>query len=230
MRDSLPAFYDDEGDGGWTGDFAFDEETLEDAMVTEDRARKALHDLDAAELEAAEDATRPVRLRSEHFGQLDTGDAEDIAEKAHGSGAEREPLTPRPEPCATCPYRKNVPSGIWAETEYAKLEGYDGSTTEQAVANAVGVFYCHSAPEKVCAGWAAVHGDPESFALRIASARGHDVHAVLAYSTDVPLFGSGHEAAAHGRAGIEEPDEAAKEAVAKVSKAREATGRPVRYS
>jgi hypothetical protein len=157
-------------------------------------------------------------------------DFEDIAEKAHGTGAEREPLTPRPEPCATCPYRRSVPAGVWAGTEYAKLEEYDGSTTMQAVQGAVGVFYCHSTPEKVCAGWAAVHGTPENLALRIASARGHDVHAVLAYQTDVPLFGSGHEAASHGRAGIDAPGQEARDAVEKVVKAREATGKPVRFS
>lgn len=140
------------------------------------------------------------------------------------------PLVPRPEPCATCPYRRSVPAGLWAAAEYAKLEDYDGSTTEQAMAGAVGVFCCHGTPEKVCAGWAAVAGTPESLSLRIASARGHDVLGVLTYRTEVPLFGSGREAAEHGRAGVDDPGPDAMAAVEKVTKAREAQGRPVRFS
>lgn len=138
-------------------------------------------------------------------------------------------LEVRPEPCATCPYRQSVPAGIWAEHEYAKLEDYDGGTTRQAICGAVGVFYCHSTPELVCAGWAAVAGDPDNLALRIAAARGHDVSQVLAYGTQVPLWESGHEAALHGRSGIAEPSEAAREAVEKVVKARDATGKPVSF-
>jgi hypothetical protein len=139
-------------------------------------------------------------------------------------------LDVRPEPCATCPYRRSIPAGVWAASEYAKLEEYDGSTAEQAVADAAGVFYCHSVPDLVCAGWAATSGDRHSFALRLAAARGADVTAVLEYETDVPLFGSGHEAAEHGRSGIENPSAEARRAVEKVITARDATGRPVEFS
>jgi hypothetical protein len=139
-------------------------------------------------------------------------------------------LDVRPEPCATCPYRRSVPAGVWAAGEYAKLEEYDGSTAEQAMAGAAGVFYCHSGPDLVCAGWAHVAGDQHSFALRLAAARGHDVMPVVSYRTDVPLFGSGHEAAEHGRSGIENPSEEARRAVEKVITARDATGRPVEFS
>ena len=31
----------------------------------------------------------------------------------------------RPKPCASCPYRCDVPSGVWHPDEYAKLEVYD---------------------------------------------------------------------------------------------------------
>jgi len=141
-----------------------------------------------------------------------------------------EPLVPRDGPCATCPYRRNAPTGLWAKKEYDSLELYDGPTGLQAVKGAIGVFFCHSAPELVCAGWAAVHGDAESFALRLAAMRGHDVAAVIAYTTTVQLWASGHEAAEHGRSGIEHPGEDARAAVAKVTKAREATGRPVDFS
>jgi hypothetical protein len=140
------------------------------------------------------------------------------------------PLEVRPEPCATCPFRRSVPAGVWAEKEYASLEAYDGPTGEQAVNGGVGVFYCHSTPDLVCGGWAAVCGNRDSFALRLAAAHGHDVTAVLDYTTTVPLFASGHEAAEHGRSGIAEPGEDARAAVAKVVQAREATGKPVTFS
>jgi Family of unknown function (DUF6283) len=41
-----------------------------------------------------------------------------------------EKLEPRPEPCATCPYRRSTPAGVWARNEYDSLEAYDGDTGE----------------------------------------------------------------------------------------------------
>jgi hypothetical protein len=32
---------------------------------------------------------------------------------------------PAPKPCESCPYRKDVPSGVWSEGEYRKLPQYD---------------------------------------------------------------------------------------------------------
>jgi Family of unknown function (DUF6283) len=92
------------------------------------------------------------------------------------------------------------------------------------------MLFCHGTPELVCAGWAAVHGSQRSLGLRVAALRGHDVTAVLEYRTDVPLFASGHEAAEHGRSGIEDPGEDARQAVGKVGRARDAAGKPVRYA
>jgi uncharacterized protein DUF6283 len=138
-------------------------------------------------------------------------------------------LIPRDRPCATCPYRRGVPAGIWVEHEYGHLEGYEGDTGAQAMAGALAVFFCHGTPELVCAGWAAVAGNEDSLALRVAAAQGHDISAVLAYTTDVPLFASGHEAAEHGRSGISRPGRAARRAVVKVVQARAATGRPVYF-
>lgn len=140
-------------------------------------------------------------------------------------------IAPRKSPCATCPYRRDVPSGVWAESEYAKLETYDGDTGEQGMKGALGVFLCHQGKQEVCAGWAAVHGSEASLALRVAHILDPDVDvdAVLGYFSPVPVFGSGHEAAEHGRQGIETPSDEARTAVRKIGKVRELRGKPVNW-
>lgn len=60
---------------------------------------------------------------------------------------------PAPRPCDSDPYRKDVPSGIWDASEYAKLARYDGPTANQPA----GLFLCHlidkkSARARICAG------------------------------------------------------------------------------
>jgi hypothetical protein len=35
---------------------------------------------------------------------------------------------PTKYPCPSCPYRKDVPSGVWAPEEYDKLPAYDNDT------------------------------------------------------------------------------------------------------
>jgi Family of unknown function (DUF6283) len=109
----------------------------------------------------------------------------------------------RSESCTACPYRRDVPSGVWAAKEYDKLADYDAPIGEQPV----GAFMCHATPEVFCHGWAVVQ-DRQS--------NGH----VLALRLDppendippegVPLFSSGTEAAEHGKRDIENPSEEAK--------------------
>lgn len=92
----------------------------------------------------------------------------------------RTAATPRRRPCASCPYRRNVPSGIWDETEYAKLREYDGETWEQSAA----VFMCHHAEGDVCAGWLG-HRDPaDLLAVRLAAAAEHGIHDIEDPSTE----------------------------------------------
>ena len=62
-------------------------------------------------------------------------------------------LPPARTPCATCPYRTDVPSGVWAPEEYAKLLAYDEETAYQPLS----VFLCHQVDGRVCAGWAGCH-------------------------------------------------------------------------
>jgi len=126
---------------------------------------------------------------------------------------------PRPKPCDSCPYRRDVPSGLWAESEYVKLPEYDGPTHEQPIA----VFHCHQADGTVCAGWAH-HADINTLALRL-NWRHVDVRAICAYQSPVPLFASGAEAAEHGIKDIEEPGEEARAMVAKLMQLRERRNR-----
>lgn len=123
-------------------------------------------------------------------------------------------------PCPTCPYRIDVPSGIWDASEYAKLPGYDEPTFGQPA----GVWRCHTRPVSVCAGWAGCHDGEELLALRIALALGamtpEVAKAIRGYTSPVPLFASGTEAAEHGLRDIEDPGPKARAAIAKIERAR----------
>lgn len=112
-------------------------------------------------------------------------------------------ITVRKRPCPSCPYRCDAPSGIWAAEEYDKLPAYDGDVPEQVMARATGLFHCHSQQEKLCAGWVGCHDMTQSFAIRFNS---RDVDpAVFDYVSPVPLFGSGAEAAEHGKRDLSKP-------------------------
>lgn len=128
---------------------------------------------------------------------------------------------PAPHPCGSCPYRRDVPSGVWAEEEYVKLPRYDGETFEQPP----GVFMCHQQDGRLCAGWAGCHDMHDNLGLRFASMTGRisfdDLEATLDYTTTTPLFATGAEAAAHGRAEIETPSDAAQRTVEKLERRRE---------
>jgi hypothetical protein len=116
-------------------------------------------------------------------------------------------VTARPAkaPCRSCPYRRDVPSGVWSEDEYAKLPPYDMETAEQPH----GVFFCHQQDGRVCAGWAGCHDMEENLALRFAIALDvltpADADAVRDYESPVPLFESGRAAAEHGLADVDRP-------------------------
>lgn len=137
-----------------------------------------------------------------------------------------EKLTVRKSPCATCPYRRDVPSGIWSAEEYEKLRGYDGEIWQQAMAGANGVFMCHQADGKLCAGWAGCHDMYNTLAVRMHA--GQLDESVWTYESPVPLFADGNQAADHGEADIEEPSIAAQQAVQKIVKVRGVRQRPVK--
>ena len=105
----------------------------------------------------------------------------------------------RPTPCEACPYRCDVPSGVWAEHEYEKLREYDNPTPMQPMM----VFACHANPDFLCNGWAIVHtsrgNEHDLLALRVWPPEGGIPKPV------VPLFSSGDEAADHGLMDLYEP-------------------------
>ncbi len=121
-------------------------------------------------------------------------------------------------PCKSCPYRRDVPSGIWHAHEYDKLPAYDGEIIDQLRAGAGGLFMCHQQDGCLCAGWLATHGPDNLLALRLS---GHEVtKEVWDYTSPVPVFGSGAEAAAHGKADIETPGEKAQRTVGRLIRKR----------
>jgi hypothetical protein len=102
-----------------------------------------------------------------------------------------------------CPYRRDVPSGVWAAHEYDKLVDYDRPTAEQPRAP----FMCHATPEVYCHGWAVVHcsrgHENDLLALRVERFRGEIPE------ERAPLFSSGAEAAEHGKRDIDNPSDEA---------------------
>lgn len=114
---------------------------------------------------------------------------------------------PAKNPCGSCPYRCDVPAGIWHPDEYAKLPAYDRPTGEQPPS----VFLCHQQDGRMCAGWVGHADQSNLLALRLwgLGASVEDIDAVLDYECPVDLFPSGAAAAEHGLSGVEDPDEAA---------------------
>ena len=102
-----------------------------------------------------------------------------------------------PIPCGSCPYRTDVPSGIWHPDEYAKLVEYDNETHAQPFA----VFMCHQRDGNLCGGWLACHDKDNLLALRIARVD----PSVFDYVSPVPVFKSGREAAEHGMRDVSGP-------------------------
>ena len=136
--------------------------------------------------------------------------------------SDRELRPPAPTPCGSCPYRTDVPSGIWAREEYEKLPAYDEPTALQPI----GVFRCHQLDGRICAGWAGCHDMAESLAVRIAQLDGtltpQDADALHSYTTTTDLFTSGAAAAAHGLTDERNPSPAARRAADKILARRRA--------
>lgn len=119
-------------------------------------------------------------------------------------------------PCKSCPYRQDVPSGVWAENEYVKLPDYDGEIVEQLMKGATGLFLCHQQNNALCSGWLGCHGPTDLLAMRLHHEKVEE--ACFDYETDVPLFASGKEAAEHGLRDIEAPSEAAERVMGRLMK------------
>lgn len=123
-------------------------------------------------------------------------------------------MKPPKVPCGSCPYRRDVPAGIWHASEYDKLVAYDRPTQEQPFE----VFLCHQQDGCVCGGWLLTHDRDHLLSLRLQAGRLDP--SVWNYAPDVPVFGSGAEAAAHGKSGIDAPDAVALRKIAGLMRQR----------
>lgn len=123
---------------------------------------------------------------------------------------------PRKRPCSSCPYRKDVPSGVWDASEYEKLPEFDRPTFEQPA----GTFACHQDNGHLCSGWVACHDMEQNLGLRIAIAQEHidadHMDEILDYETPVELWESGQAARDHGMKEIDDPSDAAIEVAEKL--------------
>ena len=117
-------------------------------------------------------------------------------------------IKPPKVPCGSCPYRKDVPAGIWAIEEYQKLPAYDADTPDQPL----GLFMCHQRDGCLCGGWLQSHDRDHLLALRLHAGRLDP--SVWDYNPATEVFASGAEAAEHGISGILNPDP---EAMRKIS-------------
>jgi len=126
---------------------------------------------------------------------------------------------PASVPCGSCPYRTDTPSGLWAAVEYDKLPTYDDP------GNLGGAFFCHQQDGRLCAGWVACHDMDNSIPLRLAVAFGtlsvEAAQAARDYTTDVPVFASGKEAAEHGKARIKNPPAKARTMAGRIADKRD---------
>lgn len=104
---------------------------------------------------------------------------------------------PPKTPCGSCPYRRDVPSGIWDRSEYEKLPGYDGETWEQSF----GLFMCHQKDGCLCGGWLLTHDRNHLMALRLNPVD----PSVWDYASEVEVFNSGQEAHDHGVRDLDRP-------------------------
>jgi len=107
------------------------------------------------------------------------------------------------KPCTSCPYRKDVPSGIWHEGEYDKILPYDRDTSLQPPT----MFGCHQADGSVCRGWLHCHGT-ELLAVRLRW--DESIAKMLEAGPGMELFGSAKEASEHGRRDLAKPKAKAK--------------------
>ena len=125
--------------------------------------------------------------------------------------------SPPKVPCGTCPYRRDVPSGVWERCEYEKLPCYDGETGEQVMKHAFGLFMCHQNDGCLCGGWLLTHDRDHLLALRV----NHVDPSVWDYAPDIEVFASGQEAHDHGVRDLQRPGADAQRKIAGLQRLRE---------
>jgi hypothetical protein len=126
-------------------------------------------------------------------------------------------MTVAPNPCASCPYARSTPPGVWDASEYEKLRGYDADPC------LLPPFQCHETAGletiAVCKGWLIVHR--ESVSVRLACAEKRLRAADIPEDGDPSLYSSGNEAADAGLRGVARPTRKARATIAKIHVRRE---------
>jgi uncharacterized protein DUF6283 len=97
---------------------------------------------------------------------------------------------------------------------------YDGTTADQATTGAFGAFFCHTQDGNLCAGWVGCHDMNENLAIRVYPGE-LDYDAIRGYRSPVALFGSGAEAAEHGKRDINNPGARARRKIQQLSARRD---------
>lgn len=118
-----------------------------------------------------------------------------------------DPLNVNANPCPSCPYRRDCPSGVWAHEEYEKLRAYDDRD-----AMFLPVFLCHhsnAGPKTVCKGWLTVHAE-DSKTIRLMYYTGQVTAEQVMQKPTVPLFATGKAAADAGQKKIRQPGKRAR--------------------
>lgn len=128
------------------------------------------------------------------------------------------PATCARTPCTSCPYRRDVPSGVWHAEEYLSLLRYDADIPGQCLNGAASAFDCHRQTGKLCAGWIGAHGAENLAALHLLRSV---APAVWDYKSPVRLFRSGAAAAKHGVRDIVKPGARARALIAKLTALQE---------
>ena len=125
---------------------------------------------------------------------------------------------PAKNPCGSCPYRRDSPSGLWSIGHYALLMEFDKETFDQPTS----VFGCHQNNGHLCSGSVGTHDMDQNLGMRLAVRSGdvseETMDACLNYVTEVPLFESGKEAALHGFRDMADPSERTRKIATKLVK------------
>ena len=121
-----------------------------------------------------------------------------------------EPLHVPDQACASCPYRRDTPSGIWQAEEYEKLRAFDQEVTQ--LEDPLSVFLCHQSEvtgrETICRGWLSVHRD--SIAVRVLKIKGAVRCDQVPREAEPLYYATGTEACEAGLAGVEQPSREAR--------------------
>ncbi|WUN83889.1 DUF6283 family protein [Streptomyces erythrochromogenes] len=115
---------------------------------------------------------------------------------------------------------------------YQPASGRARSTTSSggATTPTPRIFQCHQSDaghdsRRICAGWAGCHDSDSLLGLRLAVLQGRvdsaTYQAVVDYTSPVPLFSSGGQAADHGLAGLDTPTDDARHMIDKISRTRQ---------